>query len=353
MNSSLNRGQLAVRKIKSLAVAGGSITGAIAYAQSQNWSNAGDVVAALKAAITSIGTDDAGLMPTASSIDFSEFIRPQTIIGKLAGLRRVPARVRTIAITAGSTAYWSGERQPRPISRMTLAGATLEPLSVTAIVVVTSDLLRSSAPSAESTLSRDLGNAAVHAMDLAFIDPSNAGIAGVKPASITLGAPVFHSSGPTLANIDNDLGLLVQGLIDAGSDMQFATWILRPRTALYLARLRGSGGAPAFPGMTARGGVLLGLPAITSAASLSDVGSPSLGGEITLVDPSEILVADDGGGALQLSDQTSLMMSDTPTSPATMTSLFQTESVALKVVRYANWMRTRAGMVQLLDAVAY
>jgi HK97 family phage major capsid protein len=229
----------------------------------------------------------------------------------------------------------------------------LEPLSVSVNVVETLELVRSSAPSAESILARDVANAQAQALDEAFINPQNAGIANVKPASISYGVTTFHSSGSTLAQIDSDLSLLIQALNDAGSDLQWATFVLRPRTALYLSALRGTGGAPAFPQMGVKGGVLLGLPAIVSSASPSDVGSPAEGGEITLLDPSQILVADDGGGALEISEQTSVAMLDNPTSPSTLVSMWQTDSVVLKVTRYANWMRTRPGMAQVLDQVTY
>lgn len=351
-NMNPTRGQTFARYIKALAVAKGDIGGATAFAESQNWNNSHAVVSSLKSAITATGTDDVAL-PTPAAYDLADFVRPLTILGKLNGLRRVPARVRMIAATSGSTAYWSGEKNPRPISRMTLTGSTLEQLSIISMLVVTRELLQSSAPSAESILARDLAAAAAAAMDSAFIDPANAGSAGVKPASITNGVTAIHSSGSTLAQIDADLALLIQALSDAGSDLTFATFILRPRTALYLSLLRGTGGALAHPGMSVKGGILAGLPAIVSAASPSDVGSPTLGGEITLLDPSQILVADDGGSKLEISEQTSISMSDSPTSPSTMTSLWQTEACALKISRYANWIRCRDGMAVALDQVAY
>jgi HK97 family phage major capsid protein len=347
-----SRGQIFTRTIKALGVAKGDASGAVAYAESQNWSNVRDVVTSIKAAVSAESISDYAL-PTPAAFDLSEFIRPLTIIGRLVGLRRVPARVRMIAATSGSGAFWSGEKNPRPLTRMTFQGSTLEPLSVVAMLVTTVELLRSSAPSAESILSRDLASAAVQAMDQAFIDPANAGIDNVKPAAVTNGVSAIHSSGASLAGIDADLALLIQALSDAGSDLQFATFVLRPRTALYLSGLRGTGGALAYPGMGVKGGTLAGLPALVSAASPSDVGSPQEGGEITLLDPSQILVTDDGAGKVEVSEQTSIAMVDNPAAPASMVSMWQTESVCLRSVRYANWQRVRPGMAQVLDAVAY
>ena len=356
----IHRGQLATKFMKALGVAAGDFGGAIAFSESQgaSWRDVPQALRAQLAAVSPMGTTDYA-PPTPAAFDFAEFIRPLTIIGKLTALRRVPFRVRTIAATSGSSAYWSGEKNPRPISRMTFAGSTLEQLSVTAMVVVTRELFISSAPSAESILSRDLAASAVAAMDSTFIDPSNAGIIGVKPAAITSGgapgAPIVHSSGITLAAVDNDLPILIQALSDAGSNLLYATWIMRPRTWVALKAMRGSGGARAFAGLTTvrDGGELLGFPVIVSGASPSDIGSPIEGGDLVLLDPSQILLWDDGGGALEVSTNTALAMSDAPTAPSTQVSMFQTESAALKTVRYANWQRCRAGMVQVLDQLLF
>ncbi len=355
MSASVHGG-LATKQIKALAIAGGDTGGAIAYAEGcgGSWHEVVDSLR-LRAAVASNGTDDFGL-PTPDGHDFSEFIRPLSIIGKLVGLRRVPSRTRVIAATAGSSAYWAGERQARPISRATLTGTTLELLSIISMLVTTKELVRSSSPGAESILSADLARAAVQAMDEAFVGHANAGIAGVKPASITYGTTPIHSTGNALADIDADLALMIQRLSDAGSNLSMATFVLRPRTALYLARLRGSGGALAHPLMTVKGGVLLGLPAITSASvPLDDIGSPVTGfSQITLLDPSEILVADDGGSSIELSEQAALQMVDSTVAGAqSMVSMFQTESVALKITRYANWQRCRDGVAVVLDQVAY
>jgi HK97 family phage major capsid protein len=350
-----SQGRTFTRYVKALGIARGDPVGAMAYAESQNWLDSRAIVQSLKTAVSQVGISDYAL-PTPAEFDFSEFVRPLTVIGKLAGLRRVPARMRVIAATSGSTAFWSGERNPRPISRLTLAGDTLEELSVIAMLVVTNELLRSSSPSAEAVLTRDLAAAIVQAMDSAFIDHLNAGSAGVKPAAISYGTTALHSTGSSLTQTDADLGLMIKTLSDIGSNLEFATWILRPRTALYFSRLRGTGGNLAHPQMSVQGGTLLGLPAIVSTGvPLDDVGSPVTGfTQITLLDPSQILVADDGGGALQVSEQSTLEMTDSPSGGTTsLVSMWQAESACLKLTRWANWQRCRDGMAQVLDQVTF
>lgn len=348
------RGRTAARVFKALHVAQGNPTAAAAYCDAQNWLDTRQVAATLKAAVTAYGTDDMGL-PTPAAVDFAEMVRPLTIMGKLQDLRRVPARVRAIAATAGSTAYWSGERAPRPISKLTLAGETLEPLGVVAMLVTTTELLRSGSPDAETTLSRDLAAAAAAALDSAFIDHTNAGTAGVKPASITNGVTPYYSTGAGLTSIDSDLGVLVNALSDAGSDLQSAQWVIAPRTACYLARLRYPTGVLAYPNIGMKGGELMGLPVIVSAHVPVDASSPGFGNtSITLVDASQVTVADEGGGKFELGKSATIEMTDSPSGGTTsLVSMFQSDSAALKVTRYANWRRCRDGMAQVMLGVGY
>lgn len=150
-------------------------------------------------------------------------------------------------------------------------------------------------------------------------------------------------------------------LAAAGSDMQFGTWVMQPKTHLSLSRQRGSGGALAYPGLTVRGGTLLGLPVIVSAAYPDEAGSPTTR-SIALLDPSRILLIDDGAGSFDVSDRVSIQMDDSTSQKSsataagtTLVSMFQTDSLALKVVRHVNWkvLGTAGAAAQVLTSVTY
>jgi HK97 family phage major capsid protein len=354
MTVAQKRSSTFAQTIKAIHVGQGNEKLAISWVETQCLPNVRAVVESIKAAVDANSTISHPLASPAS-LDFADLVRPLTIIGKLASLRRVPSRVRAISAIAGSGASWAGEAQPRPISRMTLAGDILEQLSVISIVVCAVELLQSSAPSADSLIERDCAAAAVQALDVAFIDPDNSGQANVMPASITNGVSPIPSTGQTLANIDTDLAALIQALSNAGSDLTTAVFILNPRTALFLSRLRGSGGALAYPEMGVGGGVLLGLPAITSAAVPIAVGSPGVGlSSITLLDQSQVLISDDGAASFSVHAEASVQMKTAPGSGAQqLVGLFQTNSAAIKSVRFANWKRCRDGVAQVLTNVAY
>lgn len=346
------KGFTAARTVKALAVAQGTILEAVAYAEGQGqWPDRREVVESLKTAVGPMTTSTSPL-PSPAAVDFAEYVRPLSIPGRL-GLRRVPTRTRLIAATAGSTAYWAGEGQPRPISKQTFSGETLDTMNIISINVQTVELARSSNPASENILRNDLARACSSALDSAFIDPANGGQHLVKPASVLYGVTARESTGAALANIDADLDATIQSVSDAGSNLVNATWVMLPRTALFLSRLRGTGGNLAYPGMSVKGGELLGLPCITSAAC-PGFGSPSAG-IIALLDPSEILLADDNGGSFAVSQRTSLWMTDESSSPAetSQVSMFQTESIALKATRYVNWTKVRDGMAQYISGVGF
>ena len=173
----------------------------------------------------------------------------------------------------------------------------------------------------------------------------------MRPASVTSSATPISSSGSDLTSIDADLEALVNALSDAGSDLSAATWVLHPRSAVYLSRLRGSGGAPAFPGIGARGGQLLGMPVLTS-RNVPVAGDTHASTIVALVDPSMISVSDDGGSEVGVSLHSAVEMSDTPaTGAVSQISLWQNDLAGLRVLRECNWKLRQPGGAQVLTAV--
>lgn len=144
---------------------------------------------------------------------------------------------------------------------------------------------------------------------------------------------------------------MVNALVDAGMPLTSAHWVMSPITAASLARLRGSSGAPAYPGIGANGGELLGLPVVCSAACAA-AGSP---GErfIALIEASEITYADDGGASIEHTTQADLEMSDGPTGTATtLRSLWQNDLAACRVTKFVNWV-ARPGASAVLRNVNF
>ncbi len=214
-------GFAATHVARALILAKGDPVGAVAYLESQPGSRPHADYLRLKTAVGPLATSDApAFQAITQSID--DALRPLAILPRLPGTLALPPHVRLIGQTGTSAASWVGEGAPVPVSAAAFEDRTsLEPLPVSAIVVVTDELVRHSDPRASDVLSIDLFGAAAEAIDRAFIDAANAGAAD-KPGSITFGATSFTSSGSTVAAIDADLQKLLGRVTDGNSTLDSA-----------------------------------------------------------------------------------------------------------------------------------
>jgi len=343
-------GLSAARFTKCMFIGNNNLSAACGYGASQNWADTPELLLEMRSAVNPMNMTNSAALLRQPGIDFAQFVRPATLIGRVQGMREVPLRVRLITGMGGTTAYWVGEGQPKPISSAAFNRLVLDPLKVVGVAVVSQELLRASEPKADDTLRVDLRAAAVAAMDEAFMDPSNAGQANVRPASVTYGAERVQSTGSTVAQIDADLEAMVERLTAAGSDLSAAFWTMRPTTAVSLSLKRGSGGALAYPGMSAKGGELLGMPVLTTPHLTADTS----GSFITLVDASQIAIGDDDDSSIQVSREGAVQMSDDPgIGPTTLVSLFQNDCAAVRVERQVNWAIRRQEFAVVLEHVLY
>lgn len=294
--------------------------------------------------------------------DFVEFLRPQTILGKFGvggvpSLRRIPFNVRIAGQTSGGTGYWVGEGAPKPLTKFDYGATELGWAKVAAISVVTDELIRFSNPSAEALVRQGLADALRARLDIDFIDPSKAAVANVSPASITNGVSPISSTGSDADAIRADVRALWAPFIAANINPTSAVYIMSSGTALSLSLLQNPLGQSEFPGLTMNGGTFMGIPVIVSEYAANTAGSS--GGLVILANASDIWLADDGGFTLSASREASLQMDDAPTNNsstgtgASLVSMFQTNSIALRGERYINWTKRRSAAVAYLDAVTW
>jgi HK97 family phage major capsid protein len=238
--------------------------------------------------------------------EFIEFLRPQTIIGRVSGWRAVPFNVRVGSQTAGSTGYWVGQGKAIPMSKLTSSSVSLGIAKVAGLVSIDKELARLSTPAAETLVRNDLARECQETLDLSLIDPNQGGQANIQPASLTYGVTPVTPSGTNYAAFVTDVKSLFTTAITANLDISQATWVLSPTTALALSLMVTSLGNPQFPGLTINGGTLMGLPAVvTTQATIS--GSPQYSNIMVLIFPGEVFLADDGP-AVEASDQVSIQM---------------------------------------------
>lgn len=328
-----------------------------AFELSKAWNDTTpEVGLSLKAAVAAGTTADANwaaplVVYQNMASEFIELLRPATIVGRIAGLRRVPFNISMARTTAGSTSSWVGEDNPKPVSRMSFETISLGHTKIATIVVLTEELVRFSNPSAEAIVQADMVAAISAYMDAQFIDPTVTASANVRPASITYGASSTAMTGTTIATITNDVSTLFGKFSTANIDLATGVWVMHPRSARYLSLLRTTQDVFAFPGITQQGGTFFGLPVITSNSVPIDTGADTY---IVLMNASDILLADDGGVTLDVSREASLQMDGAPSdSAASQISLWEKNLVGLRAERYINYRRRRDAAVAVLEDVSY
>lgn len=365
VKANVEKGIPFVRYVKALIKGAGHPQLALMHAETQKaWADeTPQVVQALKAAVAGGDTTTSGW---ASQLvynqnlagEFIELLRPQTILGKMTGLTRVPFNVRMSGQDSGSSAYWVGQGKPVPVSKANFLEVTLGIAKAAGLVVLTEELVRSSEPSAELLMRNDLTKSIATFLDVRFVDPSYAAVANVSPASITNGVTPLVPTGVTAATLRADVQTLFGTWINANVDPSGAVWIMSPTRALAISLMLNALGQPVFPGMTIDGGTFFGLPVIVS-NSANIAGSPASGDMIILVKAPDILMADDGQVTIDASREASIEMLDNPTNNSaagtatSMVSMYQTNAVAIKAVRFINWAKRRSTAVAFIQDGAY
>jgi HK97 family phage major capsid protein len=291
--------------------------------------------------------------------DFISYLRPRTLVGQ-AQFRAVPFNVRIGGQTSGGTAGWVGQGKAKPVTKFDFNATTVPFTKIAAIAVITQELARFSDPSAESLVRDSLADCVIARADTDLFDSDLAAVANTSPAGLLNGV-----SPTTVAAVDYADPATVRCAIAALWAPWDSTFIgarpayyTTPAVARQLALSREALGTPAFPGVTANGGMLDGIPLRVSHYLANNGGSG--GAPFILVDEAEIYLADDGSVTLDASDVASIEMSDTPagSSSATVTagttnivSMFQTNSIAFRAERFIWWGPRRSGAVQWIDGM--
>lgn len=280
--------------------------------------------------------------------EFIDWLRPQTIVGKITNFRQVPFNVSVPRQTSGGSASWVGEGAPKPVTQFAFDNVTLGHTKLASIAVISQELARFSKPSAEMLIRDSLAGAIIQQLDSDFINPANAGTANVKPASITNGVSAIPSSGSTEDNVRTDIAAVFAPFIAANLTPQNGVWIMSATNALSLSLMVNPLGQTAFPGITMNGGTFWGMPVIVSEA---------VGNIVVLANARDILVADDGEVVIDASNQASVQMDSAPTNPpvaaTVFVSLWQMNLLGIRAEKFINWVKGRAASVQYLSGVAW
>jgi len=348
IKSNAPKGQAFIRSVKALVVGQGDSYKAIEFAKREFHDP--DVDLLLKAAIAPGSTLDPAWAQALVQInqltgEFIELSRPATILGKIPGLTKVPFNTQVPIQTGGGTYKWVGQAKSKPVGKLTFGAASLGMAKAAGIIVLTDELIKSSNPSAEDIVRRDMVAGIAQFLDQQFTDPSVAEVAQTSPASVTNGAA-------TVASTDDpskDLGLIITYFTNQNVPIKGITLIMSSTNAYAMGVFRSPLGMSLFPGIGIEGG---------NANGVTVIASNVVGDKVIGLAPEYILYADDGGVQIDVSKEATLQMTDTPVNPAdpattTWTSMFQDNLTALRAERFINWKKASPTAVYYLTGAVY
>jgi HK97 family phage prohead protease len=269
-----------------------------------------------------------------------------------AGKIVMPTRSRTPTL-AGS---FVGEGAAIPVRLGAFTSQTLTPKKMACITTWTREMQDHSTPAIEGVLREAVQQDTSVAIDTVLID-SNAATA-IRPAGLLNGvSATTATAGGGLGAVVGDIKGLV-GALTTGTfgNVRAPVWLMNPTDALS-ASLATAADTGIFPFKDEIGrGTLNNIPIIDSANVPAKT--------VILIDAADFVSVGGDAPRFEISDQATIHEEDTnplplvgPGSPGTVAapqrSLFQTDSLALRLVLPLNWLQRRAGTVAWTQNVTW
>lgn len=281
--------------------------------------------------------------------EFVAILRPQTLLGRIPGLTRVPFNSRVPIHSSAGTAHWVGQGLSKPVTAQVFTSADFPVYKMSKICVLTKELVALSNPGALPLVQREMVNQLIEFADTQLMLSTVAISSTVNPAAITNGVTGTVTSGTAEANIRQDLRVLLNSFSANGYPLSEVVLVTSEDILFRIASSVNTLGMPSFPGLGITGGTVYNVPMI---------GSNSVTEEhlIGLHAPS-VLVGPDGGMEISVSEEASLQMDDAPTSPPTSVTVFQSlwqeNKIGIRVEQFAGWLKARSTAVNRIHTIAY
>lgn len=245
------------------------------------------------------------------------------------GFTRLPWHTRVGLATSSPSAGVVPEGKAIVVSKEIVGNVLLSPIKVGAIVVATDTLWFDLGAAGQQMFNRELLGAVSDAVDLAFVNDIGTGV-----------TPIASTS--ALA----DLRAAMAAVNFVGQARPY--WLAHPGVGALASTLSSAKGGPAFAAASVVGGELANLPLLISS------GVPN--GQLYFIDASGI-AANGETPSVDISSEADIEMNTTPTSASdvptmsTMTSLYGTDSTALRSIAYLAAVRLRANAVSVVTGI--
>ena len=287
----------------------------------------------------------------------------------MAGSIFQPVSARGMSITLGRNAQISmptrqatptiagsfvAEGAPIPVRQAAFTAVTLGLKKMSVITSYTREIAEHSTPEIETILRQLIMDDTGTAVDTVFID--NTAVSSIRPAGIRNGVSgLTATAGGGFTALVGDLKALV-GALAAVNAMGQLVFIMNPVQQIAISLTQNAGGNFPFQAEI-NANRLLGYPVVIS--------STVPAGMVILINADDLMVTSGDTPRFDVSDQATLHFEDT--TPLQLTtgaqgsavaatptrSMFQTDSLALRMILPMNWAMRRTGSVAWTSAVTW
>jgi HK97 family phage major capsid protein/HK97 family phage prohead protease len=259
---------------------------------------------------------------------------------------------QTTPTIAGS---FVAEGAPIPVRQGAFTTLLLGLKKMAVITSFTREIFEHSIPTIDSLLRDMITRHTNVALDTILLDTNAA--TSIRPAGLRAGVSgQTPTAGGGFNALVGDITNLLNVLITSNS-LRMPVWIMNPLQAAKIALTQSSAGTGVFPFRAEiDSGTLISYPVITSPTVTA--------GMIILVDAADFVSLSGDDPRFEVSDQATLHMEDTtplaigtPGAPNTVAapvrSMFQTDSIALRMILPMNWAMRRTGLVAWVTGVTW
>jgi HK97 family phage major capsid protein len=313
--------------------------------------------AATVPATTTLSGWAAELVQTSVS-EFMESLMPQSVYPRLSALGQrftfgrngvisIPSRSATPTIAGGFVA----EGAAIPVKQGAFTSTTLTPKKLAVISTFTREIAEHSTPAIEGLIRQAMQDDTAVAIDTVLLDATAAST--TRPAGLRNGVAALTASTATLAfdKLVADLkGLL--GVLTAANSLRSPVFIMNPANALSVSLIQNAGGDFPFASEI-NGGRFAGYPVIVSTTQTLNT--------VLLLDAADFVSVTGDDPRFDVSDQATIHQEDTAPQAIGLSgsvtvpvrSLWQTDSIGLRMILPMNWAMRRTGVTTYVPSVGW
>lgn len=341
------KAKLFVDMARAIYRGGGSSWNAIQYAESSGMKEASAVMKAAVDPATTTGVGWAAELVREGYTEFLDLLRPMSVYARMPGVSALLGRNGKLIVpgmTSGAGGSWVGEGAPIVVKPMVFNRQEMAPYKLGIITVQTREIMERSDPSSDTLIRDAMVKDTAEVIDATFVS-DDAASAGVSPAGVRNGAGTVDATPAgalnTIEEIDAKMSEAIGVCLGANMDTSLV-WLMNPLTILQLRmRSTATGVYPYRDQLDA--GTYLGYPVLSSNTIPAT--------NIVLVHSGSLFKLSEGSITMSMSTEAALQMDTAPANPmaaGTATSLWQTDSVGLRLIMPASWgvMRDKTKAVQ-------